>query len=68
MAIYTMKTLTVVQLEKKSYIKADDNPLCCEIYVVRCYKPISKYGKSNEPADADGAITFNLAQIRVPWR
>jgi hypothetical protein len=31
MAIYTVLTPTVVQLEKKSCIKADDDPLGCEI-------------------------------------
>jgi hypothetical protein len=29
----TMKTPTVVQMEKKSYITADDDPLCCENFV-----------------------------------
>jgi hypothetical protein len=55
MAIDTTRTPMVVQMEKKSCITADDDPLCCEIYVSWCSGQISKYGKSNDPADADEA-------------
>jgi hypothetical protein len=33
LSIDTTKTLTMFQLEKKSYITADDDHLCCEIDV-----------------------------------
>jgi hypothetical protein len=34
MAIDTLKIPTAVGFQKKSFITADDDPLCCEIYVL----------------------------------
>jgi hypothetical protein len=40
MVIYTAPTPTVVQLEKKSCITEDDDPLLCEIDFVMCLADI----------------------------
>jgi hypothetical protein len=68
MEIYTTLTLTVVGLEEKSCITADGDPLCCEIAFSWCAHQISKYGRSNEPAEADEATSFTMDKIGLSWR
>jgi hypothetical protein len=68
MAVDRALTPTVVQLEKKSCITADDDPLHCKIYFSRCARKISNYGRSNEPREAYEATAFPMAQIIVPWQ
>jgi hypothetical protein len=61
--LYISLTPTVVQLEKKSCITADDDLLRCEIYFSWCARQISKYGGSNKPSEAYEATSFIVAYI-----
>jgi hypothetical protein len=61
MAVYTALTPTVVQLEKKSCITVDDDPLHCEIHFSLCARKISKHGGLNEPEEAYEATSFTMA-------
>jgi hypothetical protein len=59
--IDTALTPTVVELEKKSCITADDDPLRCEIAFSICAWLISKYDVSSKQKEADEATSFTMA-------